>query len=152
MSKLYKLYIYLGRVLWPLQLPLMRFFIKRTRRVYLIIRDGDQILMTRNWLSDGCLALPGGGMARSESPEEALVRELAEEIGVKINPQEIKHVVSGVWRTHGLGFKYDIYSTKTKPSIGHVRRFEITDVRWVKIEDLNKDNVAKEVLDAIGSI
>lgn len=53
--------------------------------VYGIIIEDDNLLLTakRSGCYMGMLDLPGGGIEFGEMPEEALVRELREEIGVE---------------------------------------------------------------------
>jgi 8-oxo-dGTP pyrophosphatase MutT (NUDIX family) len=149
MKALYALYIYAGRLAWPIQLPLMRLFIKRTHRVYVVIYDGNEVLLTKNWLGDNRYALPGGGVAGSESNEEALKRELEEEIGVDLDVTKIKHAASGKWQTHGLGFDYDIYTHNSRITSGRIRRLEIVEVAWVKKTKLSEQNIAKEILEVV---
>lgn len=49
----------------------------------IIVRDpSDAILLVRHSYGPDCWALPGGGIGRSEAPEAAARRELAEETGL----------------------------------------------------------------------
>jgi ADP-ribose pyrophosphatase YjhB (NUDIX family) len=57
--------------------------------------DVGELLLLRERHHDGW-ALPGGLLARRESPADALVRELQEEIGVVLPPAELAEPVVGV--------------------------------------------------------
>ena len=52
-----------------------------------LVIDGDRVLLTQR-LADGAMPLkwefPGGKIEAGESPEQALVRELQEEVGVAV--------------------------------------------------------------------
>lgn len=73
---------------------------KRLQRVaaYGLARDGGRILMVRagRGLHDapGSWMLPGGGVEHGEHPEEAVVRELAEETGLRVASSGLLHVGS----------------------------------------------------------
>ncbi|MEE1813522.1 NUDIX hydrolase [Streptomyces sp. SP18ES09] len=69
-----------------------------------IITDGDRVLMIRRREREGKLlwAFPGGGIEAGESPEQAAVRETAEEVdlevkavrslGERVHPQTGRHM------------------------------------------------------------
>lgn len=60
----------------------------------LVIRNGKILLSRRKntaWL-DGHLCLPGGHVEKDETPRQALVREIQEELGVTVREDDLKFV------------------------------------------------------------
>jgi 8-oxo-dGTP pyrophosphatase MutT (NUDIX family) len=60
----------------------------RRGAVAVISRDGKLLVIRRSKLvvAPGAYCFPGGGLEESESEEQALVRELHEELGVRVEP------------------------------------------------------------------
>lgn len=58
----------------------------------LLIKDGKVLLLHRSHtgFGDGMYALPGGKIDDDESPVKAIVRELAEEIGIAITRENVE--------------------------------------------------------------
>lgn len=56
-----------------------------------IITSGGQVLMIRRRVAEGDLswAFPGGGIEDGETPEQAAVRETAEEVGLEVKATRI---------------------------------------------------------------
>jgi 8-oxo-dGTP diphosphatase len=73
---------------------------RRVQRVstYGVARDGDAVLMVRIATFGGGDAgrwmLPGGGLEHGEPPEAAVVRELAEETGYRVQVERLLEVGS----------------------------------------------------------
>ena len=68
---------------------------KAVPAVYLILRDGDKILLARRantGYHDGDYALPSGHVEASELPLHAIIREVKEEVGIDVLPQDIRFV------------------------------------------------------------
>lgn len=61
-----------------------------------IIERGDDVfiaLRSEEKHQGGCWEFPGGKVEGSESPEQALIRELAEECGISVKQSELFHVI-----------------------------------------------------------
>ena len=58
---------------------------KKDRVRVIVYRDDGKILLVRGRFSRQKWALPGGGVKHNESYEQAAVREVLEEIGLKIH-------------------------------------------------------------------
>ena len=58
----------------------------------MLIRDG-KLLVARN-LGRDLFYLPGGGQEPEESPADTLMREVMEELGVRILPHTMRHMVT----------------------------------------------------------
>ncbi|MFF2944056.1 NUDIX hydrolase [Streptomyces niveus] len=56
-----------------------------------IIVDGERVLMIRRREREGKLlwAFPGGGIEAGETPEQAAVRETAEEVGLEVKAERV---------------------------------------------------------------
>ena len=82
---------------------------------YALIRDADRILLCRlseevpRW--EGYWTLPGGGLDFGESPEEAAIREVEEETGLRIEIKSLATIdtlydTSGSEDFHGIRIVY----------------------------------------------
>jgi ADP-ribose pyrophosphatase YjhB (NUDIX family) len=135
---------------------------RRVQRVsaYARLRDGEKILLTR--LSEhsahpGAWTLPGGGVEFAESPETALVREVAEETGLECTPGALVGVhdthftgtaPSGqVQDFHGIHLVFDATSSGPLASPPRDSDVSTADVAWVPVADVESGFV--EVLDVV---
>ncbi|MES2438791.1 MAG: NUDIX domain-containing protein [Verrucomicrobiota bacterium] len=84
---------------------------------YALIHDSNRILLCRlskelpRW--EGCWTLPGGGLDFGESPEQAVVREVEEETGLRVEVRSIAaidsiHDTSGTEDFHGIRIIYHV--------------------------------------------
>lgn len=82
----------------------------------------------------GTWALPGGAIDREESPEEAAVREFAEEIGVTLDGYSVVHVHED---DHG-GWSYWTVVVDVEERFDPPPTFgwETEDARWVRGDQL----------------
>ena len=81
---------------------------------------------------EGHWEFPGGKLEPDESPEDCLVRELAEEIGVRVRPRGILEVVFHRYPEKSvllLFYRCDLLEGEPLP-------LECDEVRWVALEDL----------------
>ena len=66
----------------------------RTRSAAILIHDNSLALMERHRAGLHYFTFPGGGVNEGETPEEAVVREVHEELGVKVR---VLRLVAKVW-------------------------------------------------------
>lgn len=98
--------------------------VKLNIRVGVILEYNKKILIEKNKEFDYCV-LPGGRIHTLESTEEALIREVKEELGIEIKENEIRYLVGST-------------SSNIKGNIvnNHFNECYII-TKQVKIEDIN---------------
>ncbi|NAS32189.1 NUDIX domain-containing protein [Flavobacteriaceae bacterium R38] len=79
-----------------------RLLATRENKILVLQKVGDKIKYT----------LPGGIKKKTESSKKALVREVEEEIGVKIARIDLKYISSGVFVKEGITTIKSYYSLK----------------------------------------
>lgn len=76
---------------------------------------------------------PGGKIEAGESPEQALARELDEELGIQavIGPK-----VTHIRHNYRHGGAVDLQFFAVHEFAGEIKGLIYNDVRWIKLEDL----------------
>lgn len=117
--------------------------------VAVLIKYKDEILFTRRNQEPkkGKLDLAGGFVDPKESAEETCVRELFEEMQIKVNPSKLKYLASLpntyeykniLYNTLDLFYEYEVENKfEIKLEIS-----EISETVWLKKEDVNLEDVA----------
>lgn len=117
--------------------------------VAVLIKYKDEILFTRRNQEPkkGKLDLAGGFVDPKESAEETCVRELFEEMQIKVNPSKLKYLASLpntyeykniLYNTLDLFYEYEVENKfEIKLEIS-----EISETVWLKKEDVNLEHVA----------
>ena len=149
-----KLYYFLGRMLKPVLTAGFFFYciITRTSRVRIIVRDeNDRILLIKTWLSGNEWSLPGGGVDRGETYEEAACRELREETGIEVAEDTL--VPLGVIRS--WGHEEVLFSAQAAaselPSV-LPSRFEVKEARWfLDTNTVKLGRLAQKVMKKVAS-
>jgi len=146
------LYIAAWRLLYFLSLPVARQKIRRSRRAYILITHGDSALMIRDLFSDQRWKLPGGGAHAGEAYEQTALRETGEELGLELEPGNLKLLTHGLWRTHDYNCPYQIFLVRLKkrPAL-QLRQGEIFDAKWMSLADLAGQKLAPEIAQALAA-
>ena len=101
----------------------------------LIVRAGEILIGQRR--SDQPMALqwefPGGKIEPGESPEQALTRELAEELGIQAS---IGAPVTRIRHNYRHGGAVDLQFFAVHEFAGEINNRIYEQVRWVRLEDL----------------
>lgn len=113
----------------------------------LVIRD-HELLLTRRRDSDpafdGMWHLPSGKLDAGESVLDAAVREVHEEIGIRIEPADLHHVHTNHVTGSGLEPRLGLYFV-TQRWTGEPTNCEpdkCSELRWFGLDDLPDDVIA----------
>lgn len=146
-----KLWQYTGLVGFWLAYPLLVVYLPLTKRTRIVVRYQDKILVVKGWLGNGKWELPGGGLHRSESPNDGAARELREETKLDIDPERFQ--LLGEQRAKGV-FKYislNFYIEVETPFLVRPQRGEIIDVQWISVDTLDASIASKELLTIVSA-
>ena len=112
---------------------------KKDRVRVIVYRDDGKILLVRGRFSRQEWALPGGGVNRNESYEQAAVREVLEEIGLKI--RNLRYL--GKANSHESYAKFSVRVFAAHASDYDIKcNFEIMEARWFDMNYLPKEYYA----------
>jgi len=97
-----------------------------------IIDDANRVLLLKHVFRPGSgWGIPGGFINKREDPEKAVRRELAEEIGLKLENVRIVHA-----RTFRNANHVEILFRATPVGTSNPKSLEISDLGWFGFEDL----------------
>jgi ADP-ribose pyrophosphatase YjhB (NUDIX family) len=102
----------------------------RTFGVQCVIRHGDALLLVRNTYGRKQWTFPGGGISRGEAAEDAIRREVREEVGLQL--QGLRHL--GVFEAI-IDYKRDhvaVYSGVAADRRITIDTAEILEARWFR--------------------
>lgn len=112
---------------------------KKDRVRVIIYHDDGDILLVKNRFSRQKWALPGGGAKHNESYEQAAVREVLEEIGLKIH--NLRYL--GKANSHESYAKFSVRVFAAHASDYDIKcNFEIMEARWLNINYLPEEYYA----------
>lgn len=133
----------IGKVAWLLTTPLQLLVLRHTCRTRVVIlkrkSQGHNVLLVKQWFSDGKWSLPGGGIKRSETTKPAAAREIREELGLRLDVKKltqmhnIGHERTGSYCAHPL-----MVIVKSNAKI-NMREFEISEYAWFSLDQLPVD-------------
>ena len=105
----------------------------------IVYRDDGKILLVRGRFSRQKWTLPGGGVKHNESYEQAAVREVSEEIGLKIH--NLRYL--GKANSHESYVKFSVRVFVARASNYDIKcNFEIMEARWLNMNYLPEEYYA----------
>jgi len=111
----------------PLQQMYRRVFRPAKKAVKVIIENGGEILLIRPNYSHRLWSLPGGGLRRGESFEEAVRREVQEELGITL-PDPLEFL--GPYPSMHQNFDVRTFFAPIPDRAISIDRIEILDAKW----------------------
>lgn len=108
---------------------------KTIKVVAAVIKNGDQILATQRGYGDlkGGWEFPGGKVEEHETPEEALVREIQEELNTTINVENYIDTIEYDYPTFHLSMRVYFASIKS----GTPTLLEHEAAKWLTKETID---------------
>ena len=126
-----------GRLAFWLGWPGLWLYLYRSQRTRVLITHDDQLLLVQGWLSAGTWEMPGGGRHRHESALAAAQREIREETGLSITPEQFTEIGSFQARGHGFRYQYTLLRVALVEQAQTVsQRGEIVAVQWFSRDEL----------------
>ncbi|MGB4967605.1 MAG: NUDIX hydrolase [Candidatus Saccharimonadales bacterium] len=139
MTFLQKFLTLVGRVVYWIGWPVWHVLLKNSRRSRIFVVSDDEVLLVRPYLGSGAWGLPGGGMRRAEDPKNGAARELFEEVGICVRPEQLVDLGEHKTSYHGhsyLGYFYALRLQK-KPTL-KIQLHEIAGGRWFPLDVVEK--------------
>lgn len=138
MKKLYKIFARLATIIAS---PVTALVLHGSRRVRVVIIAEGQILLQQTSVGSQKWSLPGGGVEKHENDKAAAVREVAEEVGLVIESDQLVYL--GEDYRHETGGRFPRFtrvylsvalSEIKKPTI--TRPLEILEAKWFPLSDI----------------
>ena len=101
----------------------------QTKGVRVLLIQDNSIILVKHWYNP-LIVMPGGGIKKYETPEQAAIREVKEELGFEI--EQLEYLL-GMYQNKREG-KNDIiycfvaYISSNKPILKHKFNFEIASI------------------------
>lgn len=114
----------------------------------MIRNDEEQILMAKveRGFFKGYWGLPGGYMNHSEEPSQGCVRETEEELGIRVELDETKPVITQrTFFRDGVSFMSFTYSGRWNGSLDELKlkKGEIAEAKWFSLADALENAVSE---------
>ncbi len=138
-----------GRIAYFILTPVLKVYLsKRISTRILIINKNRQVLVVRNLLSNGNLGLPGGGLKKNESPSQALIREVEEEVNLKLLSSDISYKGIFLAKNDFIKYHYHLwfgFIDQEQAGSIKIKSFEILDLDWIEVNKLKDFKLSSEL-------
>jgi 8-oxo-dGTP pyrophosphatase MutT (NUDIX family) len=140
--------VILGRIIYFFAYPIIALAINGSTRsrIFLTSENHSKLLVVKDLVGTGTWALPGGGLHKNEDPVDCVIRELKEEIGIKLTKKDLtfwqkKEITEKCITATQYYYLADI--PKCIPLTK--QRLEILDAKWEDISLLPKLKLSKDL-------
>jgi 8-oxo-dGTP pyrophosphatase MutT (NUDIX family) len=146
----------LKKLRFLLYYPGLVIYFARTVRARVLVTDGTHVLLVKGrwkiWFDDEQWALPGGGTHRGEAPIEAAVRELREELGLRVSTKQLRLLAKEVVHERGLRYQAHFFVVQIPASTPlKLQVSEIADAQWLNAGTLSPQSLKPEVRQALAA-
>jgi 8-oxo-dGTP diphosphatase len=110
--------------------PVVAAIIRKGNRILIAQRKKDSKLEANRW------EFPGGKLEFGEHPEEALRREIMEELNIRIRIRKLHSVLSHVYDFQGKKLHILLLVFLADYESGKLKNLDVQDSRWVLKKEL----------------
>jgi len=141
-----------GKIVFWLSWPIFWLMLNNTERSRLLLFYDGRLLVVKDWFNYKW-SLPGGGKHPNESSQEAVIREVKEELGFKLDTKTVKPLFSEKVRYKGLNVQLDylVAQVTVKPEV-KVQWLEVSNFAWLLPSELNAQNAGLDVVHGLAKI
>lgn len=126
--------------MWKISPALLRkYFVRLTQKTFtvsvgaIVVNDEGKVLLLDHVLRPGSgWGIPGGFINEGEQPEDAVKREVCEEIGLEIESVELLEV-------HTVKRHVEILVRARGRGEGKAKNFEIKEVGWFALDEMPEE-------------
>lgn len=141
------------RFLYALARPGIYLLLHNSQRSRVLVLCGDELLLIRSDFGARHWSVPGGGVKRNEAVINGAVRELYEEVGIRVKPSQLRELTRqtkgyGPLRWPRIHFVFFTISLNKKPVLT-LQKYEVTESQWIAIDTLPTALIAPETLEVI---
>lgn len=130
--------------------PLLHIYLRSSARTRVLVVAGDRVLVIKNWFGTKRWALPGGGLHRNEDPLLGSLRELKEETGLVLRPEQLRPLFADTYRQSGLRFNYRCYKAAVQTAVPLTPGpLEVITAAWLPKSQLTPANAGQDVIAAL---
>ncbi|HUC89665.1 MAG TPA: NUDIX hydrolase [Patescibacteria group bacterium] len=138
---------FFGRIIYWLAWPAYQVYYRFNDRTRVVLICGQEVLVLKQWLSDGRWSLPGGGLHSHEQPIAGALRETKEETGLQLNAKDLHNLGKGAYRNAGLHFNYYVFAGMADKTIPLQRqRHEVAELCWIPAASLTRQNSSPDLI------
>ncbi len=124
----------ISKYVYPILKFYWRTFKPKSRGVKCVITFGEEILLIRNTYGGRHWTFSGGGAKRVETPEEAVKREVMEEVGLAI--EKPKPIGNLDWGYEGKKDVIYCFAAEVNSKNFKIDTTEILEAKWFKIAEV----------------
>lgn len=130
----------IGRVAFVAALPFLALFVSRQERArVLVVNEQNEVLLVKGVFSWNQRELPGGGAKRGESLKDAAVREVREEVGVRLEANALIEL-GAIETTHRIArMRLRVYGVRVTSVTAAISSYEIAELQWWPLTALPED-------------
>ena len=142
--------IFFDTLFW-LSWPASWLYLRGSTRSRVLLAYKDQAVGVKGWLGEKGWGLPGGGMHKGENPKQGAIREVREELGIKLNSKQLKELGKHDYKHRGLSYSYYAFaiSLASQPKL-KTHSLEIRRAAWLPMSEIytSGEPDVRTVLDA----